>query len=75
VHSKLTVIDDDLMLAGSADLSNRSTMLRIECTIAVDANGDPHIWSALRLIGDTLLAEHPGCEPEGSDGKSANATA
>jgi hypothetical protein len=64
VHSKLMVIDDDLMLVGSANLSNRPMMLDTECTIAIDANGDPHIWRALLLMNDTLLAEHPGWEPE-----------
>lgn len=39
VHSKLTVIDDDLVRIGSANLNNRSTGFDTECDLSVEAAG------------------------------------
>jgi uncharacterized membrane protein YdjX (TVP38/TMEM64 family) len=62
VHSKLMIVDDDLLLVGSANLNNRSMVLDTECNIAIDANGDPRIQSAIARMRDLLLAEHLGCD-------------
>ncbi|SAL25648.1 phospholipase D/transphosphatidylase [Caballeronia sordidicola] len=64
VHSKLMIVDDDLLLVGSANLNNRSMVLDTECNIAIDANGDPRIQAALAGMRNSLLAEHLGCETE-----------
>jgi phospholipase D1/2 len=62
VHRKLMVVDDELLLVGSANLNNRSMVLDVECDIAIDANGDPRIRRALASMRNMLLAEHLGCE-------------
>lgn len=62
VHSKLMIVDDDLLLVGSANLNNRSMVLDTECNLAIDAAGDPRIQAAIARMRDTLLAEHLGCE-------------
>jgi hypothetical protein len=64
VHSKLMVVDDDLLLVESANLNNRSMVLDTECNLAIDANGDPRIQAALATMHNTLLAEHLGCETD-----------
>jgi hypothetical protein len=58
------LIDDKLLLVGSANLNNRSMVLDTECNIAIDANGDPRIQGALALARNTLLAGHLGRKPE-----------
>lgn len=69
------LIDDELLLVGSANLNNRSMVLDTECNIAIDANGDPRIQGALALMRNTLLAEHLGCDLRRSRGKSVNGAA
>ena len=64
VHRKLMLINDELLLVGSANLNNRSMVLDIECDIAIDANGDPRMRRALASMRNMLLAEHLGCEHE-----------
>jgi phosphatidylserine/phosphatidylglycerophosphate/cardiolipin synthase-like enzyme/uncharacterized membrane protein YdjX (TVP38/TMEM64 family) len=64
VHSKLMIVDDDLLLVGSANLNNRSMVLDTECNIAIDAKGDPRIQAVLARMRDSLLAEHLGCETD-----------
>jgi phosphatidylserine/phosphatidylglycerophosphate/cardiolipin synthase-like enzyme/uncharacterized membrane protein YdjX (TVP38/TMEM64 family) len=63
VHSKLMIVDDELLLVGSANLNNRSMVLDTECNIAIQAAGDAHIREALRRMRNTLLGEHLGCDP------------
>ncbi len=58
------LINDELLLVGSANLNNRSMVLDTECNMAIDASGDPRIQGALALMRNALLAEHPGCKPE-----------
>jgi len=40
VHSKLTIIDDQLVRVGSANLNNRSTGFDTECDLAIEAEDD-----------------------------------
>lgn len=40
VHSKLAIIDDDLVRVGSANLNNRSTGFDTECDLAIEAKSD-----------------------------------
>jgi len=62
VHAKLMIVDDHLLIAGSANLSNRSMGLDTECNLAIEADDD----TDRGLIADVrhiLLAEHLGCSP------------
>lgn len=63
VHSKLMVMDDDLLCIGSANLSNRSMALDTECNLAIEARGDPRISGAITALRSRLLAEHLAAEP------------
>ncbi len=63
LHSKLMVIDDRLLLVGSANLANRSMGLDSECVLAVEAQDDAS-RGAVRRARETLLAEHLGCPVE-----------
>jgi uncharacterized membrane protein YdjX (TVP38/TMEM64 family) len=60
VHSKLMIVDDQLALIGSANLSNRSMGFDSECTLAVEAEDDTKVAVAIASLRDRLLAEHLG---------------
>lgn len=60
VHSKVLVVDDDLMCAGSANLNNRSLALDSECNLAVESFGDSSHRAGIARLRDRLLAEHLG---------------
>ncbi|GJH19176.1 VTT domain-containing protein [Caballeronia novacaledonica] len=62
VHSKLMIVDDELLIVGSANLNNRSMVLDSECNVSIDAGADARIRRAIASMRDTLLAEHLGCE-------------
>ncbi|SAL73139.1 phospholipase D/transphosphatidylase [Caballeronia peredens] len=62
VHSKLMIVDDELLMVGSANLNNRSMVLDSECNVSIDARADARIRRAIATMRDTLLAEHLGCE-------------
>ncbi|SAK75372.1 phospholipase D/transphosphatidylase [Caballeronia hypogeia] len=62
VHSKLMIVDDELLMVGSANLNNRSMVLDSECNVSIDAGADARIRRAIATMRDTLLAEHLGCE-------------
>jgi len=64
VHSKLMIVDDELLIVGSANLNNRSMVLDSECNVSIDAGADLRIRRAIAKMRDTLLAEHLGCEVE-----------
>ena len=50
VHAKLTIIDDELLRVGSANLNNRSTGLDTECDLVVQAQGSEDEGAARRAI-------------------------
>jgi phospholipase D1/2 len=62
LHAKLMVVDDRLLVIGSANLANRSMGLDSECVLALEADDDA-TRDAVRRIRDTLLAEHLREEP------------
>jgi phospholipase D1/2 len=64
VHSKLLVVDDELLTIGSANLSNRSMGLDTECNLALEARGDERVQRAIVGLRDRLLAEHLATTPE-----------
>jgi len=60
VHSKVLVVDDDLLCAGSGNLNNRSLALDSECNLAVASGGDAAHREGIARLRDRLLAEHLG---------------
>jgi phosphatidylserine/phosphatidylglycerophosphate/cardiolipin synthase-like enzyme/uncharacterized membrane protein YdjX (TVP38/TMEM64 family) len=58
VHSKVLVIDEDLVFAGSANLNNRSLGLDSECGLAVESGGEQARRAGIARLRDRLLAEH-----------------
>ncbi len=63
VHSKVLVVDDRLAVVGSANLSDRSMGLDTELCLAIEANGDAGIRSAIAAFRNRLLAEHLDSDP------------
>lgn len=64
VKSNAMIVDDRLIILGSAHLNNRSMVLDIECDLAVDAADDPLSRQAVARLRDRLLAEHTGLSEE-----------
>ena len=60
VHAKIMVIDDQLALVGSANLSNRSMGLDSECGLVIEAAGNSATSKAVTSFLYRLLAEHLG---------------
>jgi phosphatidylserine/phosphatidylglycerophosphate/cardiolipin synthase-like enzyme len=64
VHSKLMIVDDLYLQAGSANLCNRSMGVDTECDVALEnPPGGVEIREALRTLRERLLAEHVGVLP------------
>lgn len=63
VHSKLLIVDDELLTIGSANLCNRSMGFDTECNLAIEARGDARVGEAIAALRQRLLAEHLGSEP------------
>lgn len=69
VHAKLTVVDDEILRIGSANMNNRSMGLDSECDCFIDAarpanRGNEEIVPTIRRLRERLLAEHCGVSPE-----------
>lgn len=64
VHSKLLVVDDALLIIGSANLANRSMSLDSECDLSLESLGDERLAAFIRGFRDDLLAEHCGVTVE-----------
>ena len=64
MHSKVCIIDDEIVRVGSANLSNRSMGFDTECDLAIEAAGNPAIRRAIAAFRHALLAEHLGVSPE-----------
>jgi phosphatidylserine/phosphatidylglycerophosphate/cardiolipin synthase-like enzyme len=62
VHAKLTIVDDQILRVGSANLNNRSMGLDSECDVFIDCArpGNAHACDAIRDLRHSLLAEHCG---------------
>ena len=58
LHSKLMIVDDEILRIGSANLCNRSMGLDSECDAALAAGGDQRIAGAIRDFRNRLLGEH-----------------
>lgn len=64
VHSKVMIVDDELVRIGSANFARRSMGMDTECDVAVEAGGDSRVRAGIRHIRDRLLAEHLGLPVE-----------
>jgi phosphatidylserine/phosphatidylglycerophosphate/cardiolipin synthase-like enzyme len=64
VHSKVLIVDDELLTLGSANLASRSLCLDTECNIAIEAGEDAKVRSAIAGLRERLLAEHLGVAPQ-----------
>lgn len=62
VHAKLMIIDKQMLLIGSANLSNRSMGLDSECNLALEAEQDEQRRQAIGQLRSRLLAEHLGVD-------------
>ncbi len=66
IHSKLMIVDDQILRVGSANLNNRSMGLDSECDVFVDcarpANKGHEV--AITKIRHALLAEHCGLDED-----------
>ena len=60
VHAKVMVIDDDFVRVGSSNLSNRSMGLDSECDLAMAADTNEAVRSAIVLFRNRLISEHTG---------------
>lgn len=60
VHSKVLIVDDELLSIGSANLNNRSMGFDTECNLVLEARGDSRIRTAIADFRRRLLAEHLG---------------
>ena len=62
VHSKVLVIDDEVVRIGSSNFNNRSMGLDTECDLAIQASNDGQ-RRAIAQLRERLLAEHLGVTP------------
>jgi phosphatidylserine/phosphatidylglycerophosphate/cardiolipin synthase-like enzyme len=62
IHSKLLIVDDEIVRVGSANMNNRSMGLDSECDLFIDAArpGNAHAAPAIERLRVRLLAEHSG---------------
>jgi len=60
VHAKITIVDDQVLRIGSANLNNRSMALDSECDLMLETNGEPALVECVLAIRDRLIAEHTG---------------
>lgn len=62
VHAKLTIVDDEILRVGSANMNNRSMGLDSECDVFIDAArpANAHVGDTITGLRLRLLAEHCG---------------
>lgn len=62
IHSKLMIVDDQLLIVGSANLTERSVALDSELCITWECSQDceEHLTNCIRNVRAGLLAEHSG---------------
>ena len=57
IHSKLIIVDDELLRIGSSNLNNRSVGLDTECDLAIEATDD-NTRAGIGVVRARLIAEH-----------------
>lgn len=60
VHSKVTIVDGELLRVGSANLARRSMGMDSECDLAVTSSGNAVTRAGILAMVHELLAEHLG---------------
>ena len=62
VHSKLMIVDDEILRVGSANLNSRSMGLDSECDVFIDATREANLGfeAQIKALRYSLLAEHCG---------------
>jgi uncharacterized membrane protein YdjX (TVP38/TMEM64 family) len=60
IHSKVMIVDDELVRIGSANFSHRSMGVDTECDLTAVAGGRPEVRAGIQHIRNRLLAEHLG---------------
>lgn len=63
VHAKTAIIDDRLLITGSANLNNRSLGFDTECNVTIMAS-NAHERREIMQLRNRLLGEHLGLDPE-----------
>lgn len=73
VHSKITIVDDQMLRVGSANMNNRSMGLDSECDLLIDARLEANAEAPARIaaLRSDLVAEHLGLTPEAVSAKIA----
>ena len=77
VHSKVMIVDDEVVRVGSANMNNRSMGLDSECDLFIDAArpGNAHAGAPIKRLRIALLAEHTGLsEPDVAARLAGNAS-
>lgn len=66
VHSKLMIVDDEILRIGSSNMNNRSLGLDSECDVFIDSTrpGNEASSTSIRRLRISLLAEHCGISDE-----------
>ncbi|MCT2400999.1 phospholipase D-like domain-containing protein [Novosphingobium mangrovi (ex Huang et al. 2023)] len=66
VHSKLMIVDDEILRVGSANMNNRSMGLDSECDVFIDTAraANAHAGPGITRLRLRLLAEHCGVTTE-----------
>jgi phospholipase D1/2 len=64
LHSKVLIVDNEIVRIGSSNLSNRSMGFDTECDLTVEASGESRLQSGIASLRDRLLAEHLSVSPE-----------
>jgi phospholipase D1/2 len=64
MHSKVCIVDDEIVRVGSANLSNRSMGFDTECDLAIEAGGDQRIQERIAAFRHRLMGEHLDVNPE-----------
>ena len=64
VHSKVMVVDDEIVRVGSANMNNRSMGMDTECDVTIEAEGREDVKRSIARLRTELLAEHLGVAPE-----------
>jgi phospholipase D1/2 len=64
VHSKILVVDEQLVRIGSSNLSNRSMGLDTECDLAIESAGAASIANVIAHFRNRLVGEHLGVSAE-----------
>ena len=74
VHSKVMIVDDEVMRIGSANMNNRSMGLDSECDLFIDAArpGNSHAAAPIKRLRIALLAEHTGLSEQDVDARLAD---